>query len=159
VSPPARTFEHAGLALTVREWAERSGVGVQTIYSRLAAGHSVGAAIGELPLGPMVAPLCCLCGVAPAIAWRGGRCNTCRHVRQHGALVDMHTPYARDAAAQAFVAEHEGGATLELVGLAMGVTRERIRQIEASALARFRRRAHLAGLDADDLVRVLSRCA
>lgn len=48
--------------------------------------------------------------------------------------------YADDPAARAFVAAHPGGATLEEVGAAFGVTREAIRQIEERALVHFARR-------------------
>ncbi|MBZ0116592.1 MAG: hypothetical protein K8H88_06350 [Sandaracinaceae bacterium] len=70
----------------------------------------------------------------------------------------MRTPYGEDRAAQAFVAEHPDGATLEQVGLALGVTRERVRQIELDALRHFRQRARVAGLPLE-VVDLLARRA
>lgn len=44
------------------------------------------------------------------------------------------TPYEEDEACQRFVADHPGGATLGEIAEYMGVTRERVRQIEFGAL-------------------------
>jgi hypothetical protein len=44
-----------------------------------------------------------------------------------------------DPWAQTFVEEHPGGATLEEVAEVLGVTRERVRQIESKALRKLRR--------------------
>jgi len=52
--------------------------------------------------------------------------------------------WADDALAQAVVAEHPDGMTLEEVGDLMGLTRERIRQIELTALRKLRK-AEAAG--------------
>ncbi len=49
-------------------------------------------------------------------------------------------PFERDAAAQRFVEDHERGASLAEVGALLGVSRERVRQIEQAALATLRRR-------------------
>lgn len=73
-----------------------------------------------------------------------------------GATVHPMLPFAEDAAAQAFVEQHPGGATLEVCGDALGVTRERLRQIESKALKRLRKRCRLAGITAEDLVAVLA---
>ena len=48
-------------------------------------------------------------------------------------------PWRLDLWAQAFVAERPSGATLEEVGEALGVTRERVRQIETSAMRKLKR--------------------
>ena len=49
-------------------------------------------------------------------------------------LIDKTTPYERDVACQLFVATFAGGASLEAIALALGVSRERVRQIESEAL-------------------------
>lgn len=66
------------------------------------------------------------------------------HARPH-ARIDSHTRFADDPEAQRFVEEHPGGATLEEVGAMFGITRERARQIEAKALAKFPHRLALVG--------------
>lgn len=55
-------------------------------------------------------------------------------------LVDKDTPYRRDVAAQLFVAIFKGGATLDSIAEALGVSRERVRQIEGDAIAKLRER-------------------
>ncbi|MCZ7683898.1 MAG: hypothetical protein M5U28_36085 [Sandaracinaceae bacterium] len=62
--------------------------------------------------------------------------------------LDPDLPWAADVACRALVAERPDGCTLEEVGRAMGVTRERARQIEASALEVVRRRLGEAGYSA-----------
>lgn len=47
--------------------------------------------------------------------------------------------WERDPWAQQFVDEHPGGASLEEVGDAIGVTRERVRQIEEKAIRKLQR--------------------
>jgi hypothetical protein len=47
---------------------------------------------------------------------------------------------------EVFIADHEGGATLDEVAAAFGVTRERIRQIETTALRKLTRRFIVAGI-------------
>lgn len=53
-----------------------------------------------------------------------------------------------DPGAQAFLAQHPGGATLEEVAAALGVTRERVRQIEEIAMRKCRREAERLGVEA-----------
>lgn len=48
-------------------------------------------------------------------------------------------PWTDDPWAQRFVEEHPGGATLSEVGGALGITRERVRQIEEVAMRKLRR--------------------
>jgi DNA-directed RNA polymerase sigma subunit (sigma70/sigma32) len=52
------------------------------------------------------------------------------------AYIDDRTPYERDFKARVFVSMYPNGATLEAVAAMFDVTRERIRQIEASAITR-----------------------
>lgn len=63
-------------------------------------------------------------------------------------LVDVDTPYKDDVACQLFVAFFPEGATLDMVGAAIGVTRERARQIEDRALKKLFARAEEYGLHA-----------
>lgn len=85
------------------------------------------------------------------------RCRTCcglrvARARERGSIVAHGVPYELDEAVKRFVAEHPGGATLDEVGVAFGVSRERIRQIENAALAKLRRRLELGlGLRRGDL--------
>jgi hypothetical protein len=67
-------------------------------------------------------------------------CERHRWARKDDVLVDRTTPYAEDVAAQLFVATFPGpeGATLEAVAIAMGISRERVRQIEEKALRKLR---------------------
>jgi hypothetical protein len=84
------------------------------------------------------------------------RCDDCLGVHvQPGALIDAITPYASDVAAQLFVAHFGDGATLEDIGDALGVTRERVRQIEQVALRHLRARAKLAGISREDIAAIL----
>lgn len=53
-------------------------------------------------------------------------------------LIDKTTSYEHDIAAQFFVATFHGGATLDSIAEAMGVSRERVRQIQESALEKVR---------------------
>ena len=49
-------------------------------------------------------------------------------------IVDRDTPYEQDVACQLFVATFAQGATLDSIADAIGVSRERVRQIETEAL-------------------------
>jgi len=49
------------------------------------------------------------------------------------AIVDADTPYERDVACQMFVSAFPGGATLDSVSEVLGLSRERVRQIEMDA--------------------------
>jgi hypothetical protein len=57
-------------------------------------------------------------------------------VQVKGGVVHPTLPYARDVAAQMFVAAFFDGASPDAVGEALGITGERARQIEAGALAK-----------------------
>lgn len=111
----------------------------------------------------MVIRACAVCGGAADPRSRTGRCAEHHgefvHVvgpRAHLRTISLHLPYSEDTVAQRFVEEHPDGGTLEECGAAFGVTRERIRQIEARALERLRKRCQLAGIAAEDLAAVLA---
>jgi RNA polymerase primary sigma factor len=65
--------------------------------------------------------------------------------------LDVLPPTERTVIALRFGLEGEGPLTLEAIGQRMGVTRERIRQIEAAALRKLRARLEARGLDFPDL--------
>lgn len=62
-------------------------------------------------------------------------------------LVDKDTKYVDDTACQLFVAVFKGGATLDSIAEALGVSRERVRQIEGDALVHLRAELKKNGLD------------
>ena len=86
---------------------------------------------------------------APII--RGVTCAACKGVQRvaEGTLVHPTSRYEDDPAAQMIASL--GGATLELVGEAMGITRERVRQIEAAALLKLHERCLRRGILRSDV--------
>lgn len=81
---------------------------------------------------------------------RRKHCFSCKSVRaQPGALVHPTSRYEADAAAQMIASL--GGVTLEFVACAMGVSRERVRQIQDRALVRLRARLPLVQIDVTDV--------
>jgi len=81
------------------------------------------------------------------------RCDACYgvHDRRARALIDGTTPYDEDKRCQYVVEHHPHGLTLDQIGDLLGLTRERVRQIEAKALERLVKRMRLVGLDVEDL--------
>jgi transcriptional regulator with XRE-family HTH domain len=67
-------------------------------------------------------------------------------------LVDSATRYVDDPAARLFVAHFGDAASYEDVGEALGVSRERVRQIEEVALRKLRLGMRAAGITAADVV-------
>lgn len=61
-------------------------------------------------------------------------------------------PYEEDFVAQVFVTMYPNGATLESVGAVFGVTRERIRQIEAKAIRKLKHTCDAEGINFLDFV-------
>lgn len=86
---------------------------------------------------------CLTCGGVLAVPQRSdrARCTACRRVRVRAFDARVHPtlPFELDVAAQRFVEDHPNGATLEEIGAALGLTRERVRQIEEIALAKIRK--------------------
>lgn len=101
---------------------------------------------------------CQLCG-APTLRPRSIRCQECAHVnapRGGSSIVHPSRRYADDPAAQLFVAAFPDGATLAEVGEALGVNRERVRQIVEGACRSLLKRLPLAGVRAADVLEHLA---
>jgi hypothetical protein len=101
---------------------------------------------------------CSLCGELAEHLTRSGRCERCTRAQQRtserarGATVHPTLPFEKDIDARAWVICHPEGGTLEEVGSALGVTRERIRQLESLALGKLRRACLREGIDAQELL-------
>jgi hypothetical protein len=113
-----------GRTLSVTAWAADPavaalGITVPVIYSRLRLGWPTSRILTQ-PTAPR-------------------RENGYRRARQTSSIVDPHLPWELDEAARDFVAKHPDGGTLHEVGEALGVTRERVRQIEEKALRKLAR--------------------
>lgn len=89
--------------------------------------------------------------------WTGrGRCcrsegNITQGPRAALAIVTPGARYVDDVGARLFVLHFPDGATLECVALAIGVTKERARQLEALALDHCVAALESAGFDADEI--------
>lgn len=70
--------------------------------------------------------------------------------------LDPDLPWERDAECRAWMAEHDES-TLEEVGRAIGVSRERVRQIEEAALRKMRHGLEALDVGPEDLALILSR--
>jgi len=104
-----------GRTLTIPEWSQRTGLGVRTIEQRIA--H-------DWPVEQIL--------TAP----KSTRMAT---VNGKERLVNLVTPWEEDDRCWYVVAHHPGGLTLRQIGDIVGLTRERVRQIEAMALHKLRR--------------------
>lgn len=109
---------------------------------------------------------CTLCGEPAEHVTRSGRCEECEsgdgggvriraNARMDAAIAHPTLAFEKDYGARAFVVHHRDGATLDEVGRAIGVTRERVRQLEQLAFAKVRDACEREGIDAADLVRGL----
>lgn len=88
---------------------------------------------------------------------RSGKCPTCATAQARDSIVSSFTRYEDDVQAMIFVRDHPDGAELWMIGEYLGLTCERIRQIEYEALAKMRRTCERMGISKDDLARILSR--
>lgn len=98
---------------------------------------------------------CPVCGAIKQVGQ--ARCRDCRGLHITDGRVNAHETFGQDEQARSFVEENVGGATLHEVGLALGVTRERVRQIEEVALRKLRAALRLQGVTLEDVVEVLMR--
>lgn len=79
-------------------------------------------------------------------------------VHEIGESVDLDVPWEQDAACQRLVRNNPEGMTLEAIGIACGLTRERVRQIEAGVAIRMSqqlKRDNQRGRDARLLLELL----
>lgn len=94
------------------------------------------------------------CHVCGATFWTrrgGGRagCELHRYTRQ-----ETDDPRARledDPRTEKFLDEHVGGASLYEISVVLGISKERVRQIERDALAKLARRTESRGVTAEDV--------
>lgn len=111
-----RELTFNGETLTLREWAERTGIRAALLRKRIVTDRwDVERAL-----------------TAP----RRNYPMSCKRIRD--AVVDLDTPYEQDPIAQAIVRRWPDGLPLEAVGALVGWSRERVRQIEESALRKLR---------------------
>lgn len=100
---------------------------------------------------------CIVCGVdIPNATYGRVRCDEHKRWRKDppDSLVSHTTRFEDDPWAVEIA--RRGGATLEIVGEALGLTRERARQIEEIALRKLVPRLKLVGVDASDIARILA---
>lgn len=141
---------HRGQTRAVRAWAAIACLHPGELVRRLREGQSLAEACEPPPPPePRVSPK----RGAPA----SGSLKDQRRAHAHFELwapddIDERTriveelAFAEDELTQLFMRAHPGGATLEEVADFLGITRERVRQLENAAALAARRRAPLAGL-------------
>lgn len=141
---------HRGETRAVRAWAALACLHPAELVRRLRENQSLAEAC-EPPSPPEPRAL------VPRARPASGSLKDQRRTHAHFKLwapedVDERTriveelPLEDDDLTRLFMAAHPGGATLEEVADFLGLTRERVRQIEAAAVDAARRRAPLAGL-------------
>lgn len=142
-----RTYTHRrlfrGEIRTTAEIAELTGMRHETVRRWIALGKDLEAAARSVPRLYHVRGRKLPLREAAAVIGVDTSTLLARHRRGdplEGNRED--TPWECDAAAQRFVAEHPGGATLDEVGEFFGISRERVRQIEVQALRKLARYSH-----------------
>jgi hypothetical protein len=101
---------------------------------------------------------CSFCGKTHDVGdtGRSGKGPCCGHVRwSDDVLIHPTLPYLEDIACRHFVRLTKG-ATLDMIGTAIGLTRERVRQIELAALVKLRRACEREGTDLREILASLS---
>ncbi len=104
---------YQGQTRSIKEWAEITGLPETTLFGRIYRRWDP-----ELVL------------TAP----RGGHRPPDARIPQ----IDPRSPWADDEVAQKLVRDNPHGMTLDEVGIAFGITRERVRQIEQRAIQKLR---------------------
>lgn len=100
-----------GREQTLDEWSAETGIPAQTLYTRYRDGKTMDEVFSSTPLP------------------KAGRGE---------AWTDIDKPWREDKYAQKLVEEHPYGMTLDEIGRELGVSRERVRQIENEALRKLR---------------------
>ena len=113
----------------LRHWCDAFDVPIRTALRRVDAGWPLWEAVSQ-----------------PRQGWSDGSSG---HGWRDG------VPYEHDLRCQRFVRDHPGGATLEEVGAELGVTRERVRQIEGKALRRLHKTAQRIAPDLEMIIGAL----
>jgi Fe2+ transport system protein FeoA len=132
-------FELNGKRLTLREWAlEPECLAKGLTYGVLRNRRCAGWPMPEL------------------LTLQRGAHYKAVHGRAYGVSISHALAYEDDVEAQRFVDEHPNGATLDEVGVALGLSRERVRQIEADAVANLVRRLRLVGITRDELLELFA---
>lgn len=100
--------------------------------------------------------VCSFCG-GPKMPKRT-RCDGCYGLHKLGeTFLSQTASYADDARCRHLVRHFRDGMSLEDIGDLLGITRERVRQIEHVAMRHFIARAKLADITADDMRAVFQR--
>jgi hypothetical protein len=119
----ARDITAYGRTQSISAWQREFGLHRGAIESRLKAGHSPEDAVSRGHISEAKE------------LWPGAN--------------DL--PFEADVIAQKLVNWH-GPFTLETIGECLGITRERVRQVEARAFRKFREACALEGIDATELL-------